>query len=211
MKKLVCIVLSLVLALGCVSFTAVAEGDSLRMLYSGEVTSLNYLTTATTNDFSLSANVIDTLVEYDCYGQIQPSLAESWSVSEDGLVWTFNLRKDATWVDYTGAFVANVTANDFVSAAEYLLDDANASSTADIFYSVVAGAEAYYESTIPAEEGAEAPAAVDFDTVGVKALDDYTLQYTLSAPCPYFESMLTYVCFMPVYGPFLAEKGDASA
>jgi len=67
MKKLLSMVLVLVLALSCLSIAAAEETEtySLRGLYSGEITSLNYLTTATTNDFSLSANVIDTLVEYD--------------------------------------------------------------------------------------------------------------------------------------------------
>ena len=45
--------------------------------------------------------------------------------------------------------------------------------------------------------------------MGVKAVDDYTLQYTLCKPVPYFLSMLTYVSFMPVYEPFLLEQGDA--
>ena len=44
--------------------------------------------------------------------------------------------------------------------------------------------------------------------MGIRALDDYTLQYTLNSPAPYFVSMTTYVCFMPVYEPFLLEKGD---
>ena len=208
MKKLIVLTLCAVLFLTTLSLPAVAEGNSFRSLYSGEVTTLNYLTTATTNDFSLSSNIIDTLVEYNEYGLVQPSLAETWNVSDDGLTWTFNLRKNATWVTYNGEFVANVTANDFVAAAKYLLNDKNASGTADVFYSVIAGAEDYYNSTIAPAEGEEAPAAVDFETVGVKALDEYTLQYTLLAPCPYFESMLTYVCFMPVYEPFLLEKGD---
>ena len=129
-------------------------------------------------------------------------------MSEDGLTWTFHLRRDAVWVNAKGEVQANVTANDFVSAAKYLLDDKNASSTANLFYSVIAGAEAYYKSTVPAAEGEAAKTPVDFETVGVKALDEYTLQYTLAAPCAYFESMMTYVCFMPVYGPFLEEKGD---
>ena len=47
----------------------------------------------------------------------------------------------------------------------------------------------------------------DFTTVGIKAYDDYTLEYTLTQPTPFFLSMLDYVSFMPVYGPFLAEKG----
>ena len=208
MKKLLSMALCLTLVLSAFAFGATAEGNSFRSLYSGEVTTLNYLTTATTNDFSLSSNIIDTLVEYDEYGQVQPSLAKEWKVSDDGLVWTFNLRDNATWVTYEGEYVANVTANDFVSAAKYLLNDKNASGTADVFYSVIAGAEAYYNSTIVPEGADAAPMDVDFATVGVKAVDDYTLVYTLSAPCPYFESMLTYVCFMPVYEPFLLEKGD---
>ena len=208
MKKLLVLALAVVLVLSAAVCPAMAEGNSFKTLYSGEVTSLNYLTTATTNDFSLSSNVIDTLVEYDAFGQIQPSLAESWSVDETGLVWTFNLRKNATWVNSKGEYVANVTANDFVTAAKYILTEANASGTADIFYSVIAGAEEYYNSTIAPAEGEAAPAPVDFETVGVKAQDEYTLIYTLLAPCPYFESMLTYVCFMPVYEPFLTEMGE---
>ncbi|MBQ1256352.1 MAG: peptide ABC transporter substrate-binding protein [Clostridia bacterium] len=208
MKKLFAMVLCLTLVFSVFALPALSEGNSFRSLYSGEVTTLNYLTTATTNDFSLSSNIIDTLVEYDEYGQIQPSLANEWKVSDDGLTWTFFLRDNAVWVTYEGEYVANVTANDFVSAAKYLLNDKNASGTADIFYGVIKGAEDYYNSTIVPEGADAAPLDVDFDTVGVKALDDYTLEYTLTAPCPYFESMLTYVCFMPVYEPFLIEKGD---
>lgn len=208
MKKVFSIALCVLMLTACMAGAGMAEENTLNTLYSSEISTLNYLTTSTTKDFAISANVIDTLVEYDRYGNIQPSLAEKWEMSEDGLTWTFHLRRDAVWVNAKGEVQANVTANDFVSAAKYLLDDKNASSTADLFYSVIAGAEAYYESTVPAAEGEAAKAPVDFETVGVKALDDYTLQYTLSAPCAYFESMLTYVCFMPVYGPFLEEKGD---
>ncbi len=208
MKKVLSIALCALMLASCVMGASAAEEKTLNTLYSAEISTLNYLTTSTTKDFAISANVIDTLVEYDRYGSIQPSLAETWEMSEDGLTWTFHLRKDAVWVNSKGEVQANVTANDFVSAAKYLLDDKNASSTADLFYGVIAGAEAYYESTVPAAEGEAAKTPVDFETVGVKALDDYTLQYTLAAPCAYFESMMTYVCFMPVYGPFLEEKGD---
>ncbi len=208
MRKLTLFALCVLLVLGTVCGSASAEGNSFRTLYSGEITTLNYLVTTTTNEFSLLANMIDTLLEYDKYGQIKPSLAESWSVSDDGLVWTFKLRENATWVTYEGTYVADVTAPDFVAAAKYILDDKNASNSADILISVLAGAEEYYDSTIPPEEGEAAPAPVDFATVGVKALDKYTVEYTLSAPCPYFESMVVYVPFMPVYEPFLLEKGD---
>ena len=208
MKRALSIALCALLMTACLTGAGMAEEKALNTLYSSEISTLNYLTTSTTKDFAISANVIDTLVEYDRYGNIQPSLAEKWEMSEDGLTWTFHLRRDAVWVNAKGEVQANVTANDFVSAAKYLLDDKNASSTADLFYGVIAGAEDYYKSTVPAAEGEAAKTPVDFETVGVKALNDYTLQYTLAYPCAYFESMMTYVCFMPVYGPFLEEKGD---
>ena len=206
MKKIMAFVLCLAIAMSMAIMPAAAD-NAYRTLYSGEITSLNYLTTATTNEFALAANVIDTLVEYDKYGQVQPSLAESWEYDHENLTYTFKLRQDATWVKADGTEYAKVTAHDFVTAAKYILDAANASSTANIFYSVIEGAEAYYLGTSTPEEGAEPYPVMDFETVGVKALDDYTLQYTLVEPCPYFLSMITYVCFMPVNADFLAEKG----
>jgi len=208
MKRILALALSLALMLSVFAAPVMAEETvAYRTLYSGEITSLNYLTTATTNEFALAANVIDTLVEYNKYGEVQPSLALSWEYDAENLTYTFKLRDNATWVKADGTVYANVTANDFVSAAKYILDASNASSTANIFYSVIAGAEAYYLGTSTPEEGQEPYPVMDFETVGVKALDDYTLQYTLVEPVPYFLSMLTYVCFMPVNGDFLAEKG----
>ena len=206
MKKMMAFVLCLAVAMSMAIMPAAAD-NAYRTLYSGEITSLNYLTTATTNEFALAANVIDTLVEYDKYGQVQPSLAESWEYDHENLTYTFKLRQDATWVKADGTEYAKVTAHDFVTAAKYILDAANASSTANICYSVIEGAEAYYLGTSTPEEGAEPYPVMDWETVGVKALDDYTLQYKLVEPCPYFLSMVTYVCFMPVNADFLAEKG----
>ncbi len=215
MKKKLAILIALVLvigiAIGAVIYFKQDDAEkttAYRTLYSAEVGSLNYLTTATTAEFALAANVIDTLVEYDKYGQVQPSLAESWTYDAENLTYTFKLRENATWVTADGTYYADVTAEDFVTAAKYILDAKNASSTANIFYSVIAGAEAYYLGTSTPEEGQEPYPVMDFETVGVKALDKYTLQYTLVEPVPYFESMLTYVCFMPVNAQFLAEKGD---
>lgn len=207
MKKWMALALCLALVLSLAAMPAFAQGAAYRTLYSGEFTSLNYLITATTNEFAMAANVIDTLVEYDKYGQVQPSLAESWTYDEANLTYTFKLREDATWVRADGTEYAKVTANDFVAAAKYILDAANASNTANIFYSVIAGAKDYYLGTSAPEEGKEPYPVMDWETVGVKALDDYTLQYTLVEPVPYFLSMVTYVCFMPVNADFLAEKG----
>ena len=208
MKKTLALVLCLALALVACMMPGLAEETSAyRTLYSGEITSLNYLTTTTENEFSVAANVIDTLVEYDKFGEVQPSLATSWEYDEANLTYTFHLREGAKGVRADGSVYADVTAHDFVSAAKYILDAANDSGTANIFYSVIAGAEAYYLGTSTPEEGQEPYPVMDWETVGVKALDDYTLQYTLVEPVPYFLSMVTYVCFMPVNGDFLAEKG----
>ena len=214
MKKKLAILIALVLvaAIAVVGFVffkqdAKEEVVAYRTLYSGEITSLNYLTTATANEFALAANVIDTLVEYNNFGEIQPSLALSWEYDAANLTYTFKLREDAKWVKADGTVYADVTANDFVAAAKYILDAKNASSTANIFYGVIKGAEEYYLGTSTPEEGKDPYPVMDWETVGVKALDKYTLQYTLKEPVPYFLSMLTYVCFMPVNEQFLAEKG----
>ena len=207
MKKIVSLLLCLALLISLTG--AVAEEEATyTTLYSGEVTSLNYLTTGTTNEFSVAANIIDTLVERDAYGNIVPCLAETWEQSEDGLTWTFHIRKGSTWVDQDGAYYADVTADDFVTAAKYVLDAKNDASNAWILTDYLEGAEAYYESTEIPGEGEAAPEPVDFETVGVKALDEYTIAYTTMEPIPFFLSMLDYSCYMPVNAKFLEEKGE---
>lgn len=205
MKRFLPLLLALAMAMTLVP--AMAEDSTYTTLYAGEVTTLNYLVTASTNEFAVAANVIDTLVEYDRLGQVQPSLAESWEISEDGLTWTFHLREGVQWVTGAGERYAEVKADDFVAAAQYILNAANASATSEILYSVVEGAEAFYLGTAKPEEGKEPAPVMEWDTVGVKALDDYTLQYKLTHPVPYFLSMTTYVCFMPVNRQYLEEKG----
>ena len=186
---------------------ASGNGGVYRVLYSSEASTLNYLTTATTNEYQIGANVIDTLVEYDSFGELQPGLATEWSYDEAALTWTFTLREGQKWIDHTGAVVADVTAQDFVDAMAYVLDPANNSSTASNLFGTIVNAEEYYNGLA----GEEGYTKIDFSEVGVKAVDATTLQYTLAAECPYFLSMLTYVCFMPAYGPQLNEQGASFA
>ncbi len=207
-RRWLSLVLSLVMLAGLAVPAMAKDKDAYTTLYGSEITSLNYLIISAENEYTISANVIDTLVEYDNFGQVQPSLATSWEVSEDGLVWTFHLRQDAKWVDASLKEYAPVVAQDFVTAAQYILNAQNASGTASTMYNAIAGAKDYYLGTATPAEGAEAALVMEWDTVGVKALDEYTLQYTLSSPIPYFLSMVTYVTFMPVNADFLAEKGD---
>lgn len=206
MKKLLAVLLCLCMTLSCftaVAETTVAEGNTYTVLYGSEVSTLNYLITGTTWDQEVGANVVDSLVEYDSTGKLIPGLAETWENSEDGLIWTFHLRQGQKWYDATGAELGDVTANDFVAALKYVLTPAmNSVIAKNVFGSRIVNAEEYYNALVSDEIE-----DMDFSEVGIKAVDDYTLQYTLSAPLPYFLSILTYVCFLPAYAPQLEELG----
>ncbi|MEA4963782.1 peptide ABC transporter substrate-binding protein [Lutispora sp.] len=204
MKRVMALMLALLMVLaGCTgggqpTTAGPAEvTQEYRTVYSGEITTLNYLITASTNEFALAANFVDSLIDYDRYGVAQPCLATEWKLSDDGLVWTLKLREGVKWVTHEGKEYAELTAQDFVDAMKYVLDSKNESQTANIAYSVIKNAEKFYNAEI-----------TDFEQVGIKAKDKYTLEYTLEKPTPYFLSMLTYVCFFPVNGKFLSEAGD---
>jgi len=197
MKRISVLFLAVLTLFGLIGASA-AERKSADYyeMYSGELTTLNYLVTGSTNEHIAIANVIDNLIEYDQYGIVKPGLSTSWSSSPDGLVWTFQIRKGVKWLTWQGKEYGEVEAQDWVDAAKYIMTKANASQTADVIYSVVKGGEDYWEGRI-----------TDFAQVGVKAKDKYTLEYTLSKPVPYFVSMLSYTAFLPLSGKFLAETG----
>lgn len=214
-KKMISLLLCLTFVITSLAACGKKKGASdevvYRKLYAGEVTTMNYLVTVSETEFEVGANVIDTLVEYDNLGQIQPSLAESWEMSPDGLTYTFKIREGQKWYDNEGKEVADVTANDFVSAMKFVLTPEYESATAQLLFGVIKNAEEYYNSQV--EDNPETKEVegndlkIDFSEVGVKALDEYTLEYTLAQPIPYFLSSLTYVCYMPAYGPQLEELG----
>ena len=78
--------------------TGEVESGDYFTVYSGELTTINYLVTATTSEAGTAANCVDGLVEYDNLGVLKPALAESWQVSPDGLTWTFKIREGVKWV-----------------------------------------------------------------------------------------------------------------
>ena len=196
MKKALAMLLCLALLVGLVP-AAVADNGTYTTYYAGEVSTLNYLVASTENDQVVGANIVDTLVEYNTYGEVIPCLAESWENSEDGLTWTFHLRQGVKWYDCFGEEQAELTAADFVSGLKYVLTPEYESAiVSNVFTAQIVNAEAYYNGEV-----------TDFEQVGVKAADDYTLVYTLANPVPYFVSMTTYGSFMPVYGPLAEEMG----
>ena len=215
--------------------TAGDDSATYTMLYARQPATLNYLICSADPDLYHGTHCVDTLVEYDSRGKIREGLATSWEWDADTLTWTFHLR-DENWVDYTGAVLGPVTAQDFVDALAYLLNPDYASGTASLVTPYVAGAEDYYNYcvwrnnaqngtvaedgttytidaagtvTVTAADGSTTTCpAVDFSSVGVAAVDEHTLTYTLNYDFPGFLSLLNYAPFEPAYGPMLAELGD---
>lgn len=164
-------------------------------IYTQDPDTLNYLTSnlATTSD--VVTNLVDGLLENDEYGNLVPSIAESWTVSKDGLTYTYKLRKDAKWYTAEGEEYAGVKAQEFVTGLKYAAD-----KKSDALYLVqdsVKGLNDYIEGKTK-----------DFSTVGVKAIDDYTVEYTLVRPEPYWNSKTTNGILFPLNEEFLESKGD---
>lgn len=205
MALLLVFILVIVSLVGCGDRTKNAEEGNdntesgepavLRMLYDVENTTLNYLESGREIEHAVACNMVDGLVEFDNHSNIRPAMAESWEVSEDGLVWTFHIRKGQYWYDCAETQIAEVTADDWVSGLKLVCDPRTDSGTYDQV-KIIKGAEDYFNAMV---EGKEA----DFSTVGVKAIDKYTLEYTLNNPTPYFLGGLVYVCWLPVYGPLV--------
>lgn len=176
-----------------------AAEQVVKLFYSDEITDWNPLHPSSAGTW---ANWIDSLVEYDNYGMCQPCLAESWTKSEDGLTWTFKIREGVKWQRYDGSeYGENVKAEDWVTTAKWILDPANTARTADLLFDMV-GAEEYYMAL---ESGTEA----NWDNVGIKAISEYELQFTLISPCPWFLSRLTYNWGYPTCAKFLDEMGES--
>ena len=214
------------------------SGSSYTILYNSQPATLNYLTTGTDLEMVVGANCVDTLVEYDNKGVMREGLATSWDWDVDTLTWTFHLREE-NWVDCNGEVVAPVTAQDFVDALKYVLTPDYAASNVGLVTAYIAGADDYYNYhvylnnantgvvdddgttytvdgsgvvTVTAPDSDPATyAPVDFDAVGVTAVDDHTLTYTLTYDFPGFLSLLCYLPYEPAYGPLLEETGDQFA
>ena len=83
--------------------------------FSANPTTFNYLLDYYADNTAIITNLVDGLLENDSYGNLTPALAEEWSVSVDGLTYTYKLRKDAKWYTADGEEYASVKAQDFVT------------------------------------------------------------------------------------------------
>lgn len=123
--------------------------------------------------------------------EVVPELATDWEVSEDGLIWTFHMRDDVIWTDGTA-----VTAHQVEYSVKRTLDPATGSSYAYVLW-IIEGAEAFND-----DKGGTA------DGVGVKALDNYTVQFTLTQPAGYFPAIAGMWIACPLPQAVVEEYGD---
>ena len=164
-------------------------------VYSADPETLDYLISGKQSTKVATSNGIDGLFTNDKYGNLTPAIAEDWSVSKDGLTYTYKIRKGVKWMTSDGEEYAEVTAKDFVNGLKHAAD--KKSEALYLAETSVKGLSDYLTGN-----------SKDFSTVGIKAVDDYTLEYTLNQPEPYWNSKMAYSIFWPLNEEFEKSKGS---
>lgn len=159
---------------------------------------LNYMNSAAADNTRVFNQCISGLLTTDNYGNLKGDMAESWEHNEDYTVWTFKIRDNAKWYTRDGKEYADVTAQDFLTSMEWVLTEENASVCAEMALTHLKNAEEFYKGEIN-----------DFSQVGIKAVDEKTVQYTLANPAPWFDTVVLYSSFYPTNAEFLKEKGTS--
>ena len=171
------------------------EDKNYGYVYTSDPTTLDYTISSKAATHDITTNVVDGLLENDKYGNLVPSLAEDWSVSKDGLTYTYKIRKGVKWYDADGEEHGEVTAKDFVTGLKHAAD--KKSEELPLVQGSIKGLDDYVQGK-----------TTDFSQVGVKAVDDYTLQYTLNKPETFWNSKTTNGILFPISTEFLKSKGD---
>lgn len=164
-------------------------------VFSKDLEILDYTFTQRATNGDHFTNFVDGLLENDNLGNLVPAMAEDWEVSEDGLTYTYHIRQGVQWIDSEGnEYGAEVTAQDWLTGLKHAVE--KKSETLYIVANSIVGLNDYINGV-----------TTDFDTVGIKALDDYTLEYTLIQPESFWNSKTTYGILYPVNEEFLTSKG----
>jgi oligopeptide transport system substrate-binding protein len=161
----------------------------------GEPQTLDQAHTSMDVEEYILKDLYEGLTVYDAKGNIVPGIAESWTASPDGLAYTFKLRADAKWSNGDP-----VTAGDFVYSFRRVEDPKTAAGYATILYPIK-NAEAINSAT------GDKPMAPD--QLGIRAVDDRTLEITLERPTPYFLQLLAHQTALPVHPANLQKFGNA--
>src|SRR5262245_57308432 len=176
-------------AIGC-AVTTPLNAAELRVANAGEPDTLDPHHMSGNWEHRIASEIFLGLTTEDAQAKPIPGAAESWEVSDDGKVYTFKLR-DHTWSDGVP-----VTSEDFVFAMRRGLDPATASEYASLLYPIK-NAKPLNEATL-----------TDNTQLGVKAIDDKTLEITLEFPASYFTELLTHYTAYPVPKHKVEELGD---
>lgn len=185
---------SFLAACGSSSSNSASGSKSYSYVYIGEPETLDYIQTSKATTHDITTNGIDGLLENDRYGNLVPSIAEDWKVSKDGLTYTYKIRKGVKWYTTEGEEYAEVKAQDFVTGLKHAAD--GQSEQLSLVQDSIKGLKEYVDGTNK-----------DFASVGVKAVDDYTLEFTLNKPESFWNSKTTSSILYPVNEEFLKAKG----
>ena len=162
---------------------------------SGELSTFNILYAQNGSDFSQLTNLMDPLLEINNHNQVVPCIAEEYGTNDNGLTWTFKIREGVKWVDMNGNEMADLTAQDFLTAMEWTFNfHKNSGVLGANLTSILDGASEYYEYTksLSTEEAYSLTAGEGSafrDTVKIEAPDDYTLIFHCLNNIPYFDDL----------------------
>ena len=162
---------------------------------SGELSTFNILYAQNGSDFSQLTNLMDPLLEINNHNQVIPCIAEEYGTNDNGLTWTFKIREGVKWVNMNGNEMADLTAQDFLTAMEWTFNfHKNSGVLGANLTSILEGASEYYEYTksLSTEEAYSLTAgegSVFRDTVKIEAPDDYTLIFHCLNNIPYFDDL----------------------
>ncbi|WP_078548084.1 peptide ABC transporter substrate-binding protein [Litchfieldia alkalitelluris] len=167
----------------------------LNILETAEIPTMDTVMGTDAVAFNVMNQVFEGLYRLDENNKPVPGVAIDHTVSEDGTVYTFNLRDDAVWSNGE-----KVTANDFVFAWRRAVNPETASEYGPYMMSgVITNATEIANGELGIEE------------LGVKAVDDTTFEVTLERPVPYFDTLMTFPTFFPQNEAFVTEQGDKYA
>lgn len=178
---------------------------------SREMENVFILNTEMANDLNVLCNTNEGLLETDEKGKLIAGIATEWGTEDAGLTWTFKLRDDVKWVDQQGNEKADMIADDYVTALEWILNSHknDAGNNASMPIATIKGAKEYREYTagLSAEEALALDKEKFKEMVGIETPDDYTVIYHCAAPTPYFDTLAVSACLYPISQAFFDEIG----
>ncbi|QDR82398.1 peptide ABC transporter substrate-binding protein [Sporomusa termitida] len=178
------------LAAGCGKSGAGTNEQVFRYALEAEPATLDPAKSTAIPESLVELQIFEGLTRLDAQDQPAPGVAEKWEVSPDGLTYVFHLRAGAKWANGEP-----VTAQDFAFAWQRVLNPETASENAYMLFPVK-NAQAYNEKKLPAEQ------------LGIKALDELTLEVTLEKPTAYFLSLVAFHAFYPVHQKTVTASPD---